>query len=54
MNEVLCFPDNNNNNNNNNSNNIIFTMKGTKMYVPVSNLSGRYNQKLPILHSKEF
>ena len=32
--------------NDTNSNNIIFTMKATKLYIPVLNLSARDNQKL--------
>ena len=41
-------------NDNNNANNIIFTNKGTKLYVPVVTLSARDNQKLPKLLSKRF
>ena len=36
----------NENANNNNADNIIFTIKDTKLYVPVINLSARKNQKL--------
>ena len=32
--------------NDTNSNNIIFIMNGTKLYIPVLNLSARDNQKL--------
>ena len=34
-----------------NLNNIIFTIKNTKLYVPVITLSARGNQKLSKLHS---
>ena len=37
-----------------NSNNIIFTIKDTKLYVPVVILSTRDNQKLSKLLSKGF
>ena len=37
-----------------NSNNIIFTIKDTKLYVPVVTLSTRDNQKLSKLLSKGF
>ena len=37
-----------------NSNNIIFIIKGTKLYVPVVNLSTRDNQKLSKLLSRGF
>ena len=40
--------------NNNNGNNIIFTIKDTKLYVPVVTLSARDNQKLSKLFSKGF
>ena len=36
------------------SNNIIFTIKDTKLYVPVVTLSARDNQKLSKPHSKGF
>ena len=39
---------------NNNANNIIFTIKDTKLYVPVVTLSARNNQKLSKLLSKGF
>ena len=39
---------------NNNANNIIFTIKDTKLYVPVVTLSARDNQKLSKLLSKLF
>ena len=38
--------------NNRDSNNIIFTIKDTKLYVPVLTLSAKYNQKLSKLLSK--
>ena len=41
-------------NTNANPNNIIFTIKDTKLYVPVVNLSARDNQKLTKLLSKGF
>ena len=44
----------NNINENANANNIIFTIKGTKLYVPVVTLSPRNNQKLSKLFSKGF
>ena len=37
-----------------NLNNIIFTIKDTKLYVPVVTLSGKDNQKLRKILSKEF
>ena len=42
---------NNNNNNNDNNNNNIFTIKDTRLYVPVVTLSARDNQKLTKLLS---
>ena len=41
-------------NGNNDNNNIIFTIKDTKLYVPVVTLSARDNQKLSKLLSKGF
>ena len=41
-------------NGNNDDNNIIFTIKDTKLYVPVVTLSARDNQKLIKLLSKGF
>ena len=41
-------------NNDANSNNIIFTIKNTKLYVPVVTLSAKDNQKLSKLLSKGF
>ena len=41
-------------NNNDDANNIIFTIKDTKLYVPVVTLSARDNQKLSKLLSKGF
>ena len=41
-------------NGNNDDNNIIFTIKGTKLYVPVITLLARDNQKLSKLLSKGF
>ena len=41
-----------NDNGNNNDNNIIFTIKDTKLYVYVVNLSARYNQKLSTKNEK--
>ena len=43
---------NSNNNANNNPNNIIFTIKDTKLYVPVVILSAKDNKKLSKLLSK--
>ena len=40
-----------NGNANANLNNIIFSIKNTKLYVPVITLSARGNQKLSKLHS---
>ena len=47
-----CNENESDNDNNNNFNNIIFTVKDTKLYVPVVNVSARDNQKLTILPSK--
>ena len=41
-------------NNNGNTNNIIFTIKYTKLYVPVVTLSAKDNQKLSKLLRKRF
>ena len=41
-------------NGNDDDNNIIFTMRDTKLYVPVITLSPRDNQKLSRLFSKGF
>ena len=41
-------------NGNNDDNNIVFTIKDTKLYVPVVTLSARDNQKLSKLLSKGF
>ena len=41
-------------NDNDNGDNIIFTIKDTKLYVPVLNLSTRGNQKLLKILSKGF
>ena len=56
MDKVLCFVCNctDNANGNNDDNNIIFTIKETKLYVPIVTLSARGNQKLSKLLSKEF
>ena len=43
-----------NDNANGNDDNIIFTIKDTKLYVPVVTLSARDNQKLTKLLSKGF
>ena len=43
-----------NDNANSNCDNIIFTIKDTKLYVPVVTLSARDNQKLTKPHSKGF
>ena len=43
-----------NDNVNADSNNIIFTIKDTKLYVPVATLLAKYNQKLSKLVSKAF
>ena len=43
-----------NDNNNGNPNRIIFTIKDTKLYVPVITLSPKHNQKLSKLFSKGF
>ena len=45
---------NGNNNGNFNGKNIIFTIKDTKLYVPVVPLSARDNQKLSKVLSKGF
>ena len=39
---------------NNDDNNVIFTIKDTKLYVPVVALSARDNRKLSKILSKEF
>ena len=39
---------------NNDANNIIFTIKDTKIFVPVVTSSARENQKLPKLFRKIF
>ena len=56
MNKVLCFVCSctDNANGNNDDNNIIFTIKDTKLYVPIVTLSARENQKLSKIFSKEF
>ena len=41
-------------NNNDNANNIIFTIKGTKLYVPVVTLPARNKEKISKLLSKGF
>ena len=41
-------------NDNNNANNIIFTIKDTKLYIPVLNLSAKDNEKLAKLFKKRF
>ena len=41
-------------NDNDNGNNIIFTIKGTKLYVPVVNLSAKEKQKSSKLLKKGF
>ena len=46
--------ENGNDNDKNNANNIIFTIKDTKLYVPVVTLSARDNQKLSKLLSNGF
>ena len=43
-----------NDNVNDNDNNIIFTIKNTKLYVPIVTLSAKDNQKLSKLLSKGF
>ena len=43
-----------NDNNGTKSNNIIFTIKNTKLSVPVVNISAKNNQKLSKLLSKRF
>ena len=39
---------------NNDDNNVIFTIKDTKLYVPVVALSARDNRKISKILSKEF
>ena len=50
---VLFAAGNENLNDNNNANNNIFTIKDTKLYVPVVTLPARDNQKLSKLSSKD-
>ena len=56
MDKVLCFVCSctDNANGNNDDNNIIFSIKETKLYVPIVTLSARGNQKLSKFLSKEF
>ena len=54
MEELLCFVCSSADNANDKSNKIIFTIKDTKLYVPVVCLSTRDNQKLLKLCSKGF
>ena len=49
---LLSVAGTNNANGNNDDDNIIFTIKDTKLYVPVVTLSARDNQKFPELLSK--
>ena len=51
---LLSVAGTNNANGNNDDDNIIFTIKDTKLYVPVVTLSARDNQKFPELLSKVF
>ena len=51
-NDNLAGNGNNNNDNDNDGNNIIFTLKDTKLYVPVVTLSSRENQNISKLLSK--
>ena len=52
---VLSLASNENDiNDNDNANNIVFTIEGTKLYVPVVTLSARDNQNLSRLLSKGF
>ena len=51
---VLFATSNDKVNDNNNANNIIFTIKDTKLFVPVVTLSARDNQRLPKLLRKGF
>ena len=52
--KYCVLPGNGNDNGNDNANNVIFTINGTKLYVPVVTLSARENQKLLKLLSKWF
>ena len=52
--KYCVLPGNGNDNGNDNANNVIFTINGTKLYVPVVTLSARENQKLLKLLSKGF
>ena len=52
---MFCLADTENDvNDNNSANNIIFTIKDTKLYVPVVTLSAKENQKLSKLFNKGF
>ena len=52
--KLLCFVRCWNGTSNGNDDNVIFTIKDTKLYVPVVTLSARENQKWIKLLSKEF
>ena len=52
--KYCVLPGNGNDNGNDNANNVIFTINGTKLYVPVVFFSARENQKLLKLLSKGF
>ena len=52
--KYCLLSENGNDNANDNPNNIIFTIKDTKLCVPVVNLSAKDNQKLSKLLSQEF
>ena len=51
---VLSVGDNDNANGNNGDNNIFFTIKDTKLYVPIVTSSARYSQRLSKHISKGF
>ena len=51
---ALSVPDTENANDNSDDNNIIFTIKDTKVYIPVVRFSARDNKKLSKLFSKVF
>ena len=54
MTKVLCLPAGGADNTNTNPNNFTFTIKDTRLQVPVATLSAKDNQKLSKIISKVF